>query len=84
LVLEQIGRLGGRSGEDAGIAGVRLTREGVQAFPSCRRLGRVVVEEDHEVAEDVQGFVGARPAARCIRCRPGRGPAGLRSSGGRA
>jgi hypothetical protein len=30
-LLKQVGELGGRAGEDTGVAGVRLSRQGVEA-----------------------------------------------------
>ena len=46
----------GSAGEDLRVAGVRVAREAVEALPAGRRRGRVVVEEDHQVTEDVQGI----------------------------
>lgn len=62
--------MGGRAGEDPGIAGVRVSGQGVESLAAGRCGGRVVVQEHHEVAEEVQGFVGAagrRPLGADLR-----------------
>jgi hypothetical protein len=57
--LQQVGELGGRPREDRGVTGVRLAGERVEPVAAGLRSGPAVVEEDDEVAEDVQGLVGA-------------------------
>lgn len=49
----------GVAGEDPGVAAVLLAGEGVEAVAAGGGLGRVVVEEDHQVGEDVQPLLGA-------------------------
>ncbi len=68
--------MGGRAGKDAGVAGVRLPGEGVEAVTAGRGRHRVVVEEDDEVAEDVQGLVGAAGRG-LLGADPGDGGTGL-------
>jgi hypothetical protein len=82
--------LGGRADEYAGVAGVLLAGEGVEAVAAGGGLGRVVVEEDDQVPEDVQrlggpprrllfgaDLGGARRSGRCARpCRSGPGRRG--------
>ena len=64
-VLQQVGELGRSSGENLCVAAVFVSGEIVESVPSRLRRLRRVVEEHHQVAENVQRCPGfdRRPAA---------------------
>ena len=65
-VLQQVGQLGGRAGEDVGVAAVLGAGQLVEALPAGRGAASVVVEEHDQVGEDVHR------SARRGRRRPAR------------
>ena len=57
-VLQQVGQPGGRAGEDAGVAAVLGPGPLVQALLARDGGGLGLVEEHHQVTEDVHGLRG--------------------------
>ena len=62
---QQVGELAGRAGEDPGVAGVRVAREGVEALPAGRRRRPGSSSRNTTRSPKTCSGSSARPAAAC-------------------